>query len=150
MGVYQDEIDNHIQPRIDALEAIKAELLVDLSFLEGLASDITNAQFKTAAAAHSNAGIQEWGTELPADETDANVQAWVASRITHKKTLLGTHSTYVGYKDHVTKGDDSTLAWRESSVQADLDAWNSKKTAWLAKESDPTDTTSYTAVVQPE
>ena len=52
--------------------------------------------------------------------------------------------------DEPTKGDDSTLAWRNSSIQADLDALNSKKTAWLAKEADANDTSSYTAVLQPE
>lgn len=150
MGIYQDEIDNDIQPRIDALESAKAELLVHVSFLEGLASDITNAQFKTAAAAHSNAQVNEMGTALPAETSDSDVQGIIQNEISYKKTLLGTHSTYVGYKDHVTKGDDSTLAWRNSSIQADLDALNSKKTAWLAKEADANDSTSYDAVVQPE
>ena len=150
MGVYQDEIDNNIQPRIDALESHKTELLVYVSFLEGLASDVTNAQFKTAAAAHSNAGVHEFGTGLSDSTSDSDLHTMISNELDKYKTLLGTHSTYVGYKDHVTKGDDSTLAWRNSSIQADLDALNSKKTAWLAKEADANDTTSYTAVVQPE
>ena len=48
MGVYQDEIDNNIQPAIDKKTAELAKVNERLAFFEGLASDVTVDQFHTA------------------------------------------------------------------------------------------------------
>ena len=45
MGIYQDEIDNDIQPAIDKKEVELAAINEKLTFLEGLAADVTVDQF---------------------------------------------------------------------------------------------------------
>ena len=52
MGVYQDEIDNNIQPMINQMTADLAELDVKIAFLDGLGTSTTLTAFRTAAHKH--------------------------------------------------------------------------------------------------
>lgn len=154
MGVYQDEIDNNIQPLIDKLTADKAKIQTIITFLEGLASDINRAQFLAACSGSAVADIQDLGTNLADDATDSEIPGLVEKGIDRHKTLIGTHSSYTGFADHTVKveagGTDSDIMWKTGNLTDDIAALETKKTAWAAKEADETDTSSYTALVQPD
>jgi len=149
MGVYQDEIDNNIQPAIDKKASELALVNEKLSFYEGLASDVTVEQYNTAALASSSAEVNSLGTDDVGDLTDEVLHDYIDEQITWLKVMNGTHPTYTQYKDTTIKGDVSSMKWVTTSLQSDLDALNSKKSAWAAKELDATDTTSYNVVAQP-
>ena len=150
MGVYQDEIDNTIQPAIDKKTAELAENNVKLAFFESLAADVTVDQFHTAALAHGDAVVSDMGIDGDRSGiTDEQIRTEVAGLITYCKVMNGTHSSVTSFKEHTVKGDDSSKKWTAGNLQADLDALISKKTTWAAKEVDATDITSYDVVAQP-
>ena len=150
MGVYQDEIDNNIQPAIDKKTAELAKVNEKLAFLEGLASDVTVDQFHVAALASASDEVKSMGVDGDRSGiTDAQIRTEVASLIDYCKIMNGTHASMTSLEEHTVKGDDSSKKWVTTSLQADLDALNSKKTSWAAKEVDATDLTSYDVVAQP-
>ena len=150
MGVYQDEIDNNIQPAIDKKTAELAKVNERLAFFEGLASDVTVDQFHTAALASSSEEVRSMGVDGDRSGiTDAQIRTEVAGLIDVCKVMNGTHASYTAFKEHTVKGDDSSKKWVTTSLQAELDALNSKKTTWAAKELDATDITSYNVIAQP-
>lgn len=150
MGVYQDEIDNNIQPAIDKKTAELAKVNEKLAFLEGLAADVTVDQFHVAALASASDEVKSMGVDGDRSGiTDAQIRTEVANLIDYCKVMNGTHATYNSFEEHTVKGDDSSKKWVTTSLQADLDALNSKKTTWAAKEVDSKDTTSYDVVAQP-
>lgn len=150
MGVYQDEIDNNIQPAIDKKEAELAVINEKLTFLEGLSSDVTVDEFHTAALASSSEEVRSMGVDGDRSGiTDEEIRTLIAALIDWCKVKKGTHGTYTEHRDTTVKGDDSSKKWTTSNLQVELDALNSKKTAWAAKELDASDTTAYDVIPQP-
>ena len=150
MGIYQDEIDNDIQHAIDKKEVELAAINEKLTFLEGLAADVTVDQFHTAALASGSAEVRSMGFDGDtSDITDEELRAEIALVISECKTRKGTHATYTAFKDTTVKGDASSMKWITTSLQDEISALNSKKSSWAAKELDPTDTTAYDVIAQP-
>ena len=89
MGVYQDEIDNNIQPMIDKMTADLAELDVKIAFLDGLGTSTTLTAFKTAAQAHSDSVINDMYESHMADKTDTEMQNFVAYHLNESKARHG-------------------------------------------------------------
>jgi hypothetical protein len=148
MGVYQDEIDNNIQPMIDKMTADLAELDVKIAFLDGLGTSTTLTAFKTAAQAHSDSLINDLYESEMDDKTDTEMQTFVANHL-HLSKLRHGGSEHIGSADTLL-GDSMNKTgselYRESNITKDITALESKKTAWAAKELDSTDTTEYTAM----
>lgn len=148
MGVYQDEIDNNIQPMIDKMTADLAELDVKIAFLDGLGTSTTLTAFKTAAQAHSDSFINDMYESAMDDKTDTEMQNFVAKQLNDSKARHGG-SEHIGSADTLLRDSDNKTdseLYRESNITKDKAALESKKTAWAAKELDSTDTTEYTAM----
>jgi len=155
MGVYQDEIDNNIQPMIDKFTADKAEIVIKINFLEGLGTSFSVSDFHTAAQAHSESVINDMYESDTSGATDSDLRDYVAKLIVNLKRqhggseYIGSQTTLLG--DSLSKGsttDDSDTYWRESNLTKDIAALESKKASWLLKESDATDTTAYDTMPQ--
>ena len=148
MGVYQDEIDNNIQPMIDQMTADLAELDVKIAFLDGLGTSTTLTAFRTAAQAHSDSFINDMYNSDMDDNTDTEMQTFVAHHLNLSKLRHGG-SEHIGSVDTLL-GDSNNKTgselFRESNITKDIAALETKKTAWAAKELDSTDTTEYTAM----
>ena len=148
MGVYQDEIDNNIQPMINQMTADLAELDVKIAFLDGLGTSTTLTAFRTAAQAHSDSLINDMYESYMDDNTDTEMQTFVANHLQLYKRRHGG-SEHIGSADTLL-GDSRNKAgselYRESNITKDITALQSKKTAWAAKELDATDLTTYAAM----
>ena len=150
MGVYQDQIDNNIQPAIDKKEAELIAVSEALTFLEGLAADVTVDQFHTAALASSSEEVRSMGNDGDnSGTTDAEIRTFIENNINRLQVRKGTHATYTAFKDTTVKGDFTSMKWVTSNLTDELTALNSKKTAWALKELDATDTTAYDVIAQP-
>ena len=148
MGVYQDEIDNNIQPMIDQMTADLAKLDVKIAFLDGLGTSTTLTAFRTAAQAHSDSLINDMYESHMDDNTDTEMQTFVANQLRQSKARHGG-SEYIGSADTLLKDSRNktdTALYRESNITKHIASLESKKTAWAAKELDSTDTTEYTAM----
>lgn len=148
MGVYQDEIDNNIQPMIDMMTANLAEVALKISFLEGLGTSTTLTEYKAAAEAHASPVINAMHDSYIDTLSDEEVRTFVATQLGAEKARHGG-SEYIGSANTLmvdSENKTATELYRLSNITKDIAALESKKTAWAAKELDSTDTTEYTAM----